>query len=426
MRDPALARFEALYGPEFGHGLPIETNRIDKALAALGDPHLRAPPVIHVAGTNGKGSTIAFMNAIAAAHGKTVHAFTQPHLIKLNERFQLAGAPVTDEALIDAAERIAATGVQLTQFEAQTAAAFLLFAEHSTDLALLETGMGGRDDATNVIARPKAVALTPIAHDHVDVLGPSIADIAAHKAGVLKRNAIAICARQQNQARDVINAIAEGKGVRVLHQGEDWDAYPAHGRLVVQTETRALDLPLPALAGAHQIDNAGLAIATLLAANLFPLEDAAVARALRSAHWPGRLQLLHTGALAQPVLEAGGELWVDGGHNPHAAEALARWAAQMHARRPLPLRLIIAMRARKDWRAFVDTLAPHAAHATTLWFGNGFVPANALAKAARDAGLDADTATDITDAIKNAPQLPATRFLICGSLALAGQALEQA
>ncbi len=274
MCDASLETFTALFGPEFGRGESFDLARLRGALAALGAPHENLPPTFHVAGTNGKGSTIAFMAAIAEAAGLRVHAFTKPHLLRLRERFRVAGAEIGDDALIAAAQRIACRAPGLSQFEAQVAAAFTLFAETPADLALIEAGMGGRDDATNLLTQPAMCVLTPIALDHQDALGPTLADIAAHKAGILKPGAPCVVARQQPEASAIIEARAGEIGARFLRQGIDWDAHASAGRLIVQTETRALDLPLPGLAGAHQADNAGLAAAALLYADIAALDDA--------------------------------------------------------------------------------------------------------------------------------------------------------
>ncbi len=420
--DLALAQFEALFGPEFGHGKSFDLACLRTALAALGDPHEKLPPVIHIAGTNGKGSTLAFLRAIAEAAGLSVHAFTKPHLLALRERFRVAGALVSDQALIDAATRVRRIAPDLTQFEAQVAAAFVLFAEAPADLVLLETGMGGRDDATNVITRPAATLLTPIALDHQDALGAALAEIAAHKVGIIKPGAPAIVARQADAAREIIEAHAAHIGAPLFMQGEAWDAYAAHGRLTVQTETRALDLPLPALLGAHQIDNAGLAAATFLLTRLAPISDDAFEEGMQNANWPGRLQPLTRGPLVRLAPYA--EIWVDGGHNAHAAEMLAREVQRMDAHRAAPLVLLIGMRARKDWSAFVETLAPRAAHVIALPLGDCGAPPEEIAQAARARGVSAETAPSLEAAIEKAAQLPAPRILICGSLLLAAQALQ--
>ncbi|HYD71820.1 MAG TPA: Mur ligase family protein, partial [Candidatus Binatia bacterium] len=318
MNDPVRERFERLFGPEFHHGKPFDLKLLRDALAALGSPQETLPPVVHVAGTNGKGSTIAFMSAIAEAAGLKVHAFTKPHLFQLNERFVVSSRFADDRALLEAAEDIARVEPRLTQFDAQVAAALLLFREHQAALALVETGMGGRDDSTNVVNTVAASVITPIGVDHQDALGSTLVEIAAHKAGILKTHAPAIIARQAPEALEVIEARAEAIGAPLFRCGVEWDAYASHGRLVVQTGTRALDLPLPALQGRHQIENAGLASAALLLSGVVSLDESAFASGVENAAWPGRLQPLTRGALSAPVRAGGGEVWVDGGHNAHA------------------------------------------------------------------------------------------------------------
>ena len=359
MPDPAQTTFNTLFGPEFGHGKPLNLAPLKRLLEALGAPHANLPSVIHVAGTNGKGSTIAFMRAIAEAAGLRAHAFTKPHLFALRERFVIAGETANDATLIDAAERVHGVEPGLTQFDAQVAAAFVLFGEAPADLALLETGMGGRDDSTNVIARPAASIITPIALDHQDALGGALADIAAHKAGILKRGAPAFIARQAPEAMTVIEEEAEHVGAPLFRCGVEWDCFVSAGRLFVQTETRALDLPLPTLAGAHQIDNAGLACAALIG-SAHAINDDAFAAGIASARWPARLQLLTRGPFSAPIRAQCGEVWVDAAHNAQATAALARWAAAMQSRREAPLIVIFAARARKDWAVALKPLASEA------------------------------------------------------------------
>ncbi|MEJ0058395.1 MAG: Mur ligase family protein [Terricaulis sp.] len=422
--NPALNRFRDLFGPEFGHGRSFDLARLRAALDALGAPHEKLPPVVHVAGTNGKGSTIAFLRSIAEAAGLRVHAFTKPHLLHLRERFRIAGALATDDALIAAAERVAHVSTELTQFEAQVAAAFLLFSETPADLTLIEVGLGGRDDATNVIPPPRLAVITTISLDHQDALGESIEEIAAHKAGILKPGLTAIIARQPEAARAVIEAEAAHVGATLLQQGAAWDAFPNNGRLVAQTLERALDMPLPTLFGTHQVENAGLAIAALLALDDARFTSAAFAKGVAQASWPGRLQPLTRGVFAEAA--HGAELWIDGGHNVGAAHALVSALGLMQRKRPAKTALIIGMRARKDWRAFVTTLAPSAARVVAVPLGDEGAAPEALAQCARDAGALASTAPDLTNAIGAALSSGAERILICGSLLLAGEALRDA
>lgn len=421
MADRALEAFERLFGPEFGHGKTFDLNALRVALSALGDPQRKLPPVIHVAGTNGKGSTIAFMRAIAEAAGLHVHAFTKPHLFALRERFVVAGVEADDDALIANAERIHAVAPNLTQFDAQVAAAFLLFSETPADLVLLETGMGGRDDSTNVIERPTVSVITPISLDHQDALGASIGEIAAHKAGIIKRGAPVFVARQPDAARQVIEAQAERLGAPLHRLGVEWDAYANAGRLVVQSETRALDLPLPALHGAHQIDNAGLACATLM--HVLDFSDDAFATGVQSARWPGRLEPLTRGALSAPVRASGGEVWVDGGHNADGAAALARALRKMDDKRPAHVVAIIGMRARKDADTFVGAIAGAVDEIISVPLSEAHIAPLMLVAIAGVMGVAASTAPSLAAAMQNAAQLPAPRLLICGSFLLAAEAL---
>lgn len=423
MTDTALHTFERLFGPEFGHSKSFDLARLRTALAALDAPHENLPPLIHVAGTNGKGSTIAFLRAIAEAAGLRVHAFTKPHLHRLNERFLIAGVHASDDALIGAAERIAAVASGLTQFEAQAAAAFLLFSETSADLALIETGMGGRDDATNVIRWPLMSVITPIALDHQDALGATLKEIAAHKAGIIKRFAPVITARQPPEVMEVLQEHAAHADVELWRAGVEWDAYESGGHFMVQTETRTLDLPLPTLAGPHQVDNAGLAIAALLCSPL-NIDENAIAAGVRNARWPGRMQALMRGELAANAIAGGAEVWVDGGHNAHAAQAIARALEKRNATRPARTAFVIGMRARKDWRAFLDALTVRGAIVIALPLDDESADPAELAGYAHTLGADAYTAPNLQNAMSAALSYGAQRIAICGSLLLAGEALR--
>lgn len=423
MNDPAQERFDTLFGPEFGHGKRFDLNKLRNALDALGAPQRALPPVIHVAGTNGKGSTIAFMSAMSEAAGLKVHAFTKPHLFQLNERFTVSSRFADDRALVEAAEDIARADPALTQFDAQVAAALLLFREHAADLTLIETGMGGRDDSTNVIEAPAACVITPIGLDHQGALGATLSEIAAHKAGILKTGAPAIIARQAPEAMEFIERHAEAIGAPLFRCGVEWDAYASHGRLVVQTEARALDLPLPALNGRHQIDNAGLACAALLLSGAVSIDDAAFAAGVENVAWPARLQPLTRGAFSAPIRAIGGEVWIDAGHNAHAAAALARALGDMKTRRGGASIAIIGLRARKDAGAFIAALAPATAQIIAVPLSEAHVSPDELAALAREHGADAQTAPSLTAAMQIAAQLPAPRVLICGSFVLAAEVL---
>jgi dihydrofolate synthase/folylpolyglutamate synthase len=398
-------------------------NLLRGALDALGSPQLALPPVIHVAGTNGKGSTIAFMSAIAEAIGHKVHAFTKPHLFQLNERFVVSSRFADDRALLEAAEDVARAEPRLTQFDAQVAVALLLFREHAADHVLLEAGMGGRDDSTNVLDVPGLKVITPIGYDHQDALGSSLKEIAAHKAGILRPNSAAVVARQPDEAREVIEARANELGVLLYRQGVDWDAYVSNGRMVMQFDERVLDLPLPSLHGRHQIDNAGLASAAFLAIYGASLTDEDLAKGVESAHWPGRLQPLTRGSFSSPIRAVGGEVWVDAGHNADAASALARALNDMKARRGGENTVIVGLRKRKDAAAFIGAIARCADRIIAVRLIEEHVEPDQIASLAHQLDRHAQTATSLSEAMQNAAQLPAPRVLICGSFLLAAEAL---
>lgn len=421
MSDAALQRFEALFGPEFGHEKAFDLARLQATLDALGNPEKRLPHVIHVAGTNGKGSTIAFMRAIAEAAGLRVHAFTKPHLLTLNERFVVAGEIVSDAALIATAERVAAISTEITQFDAQVAAALLLFSETPADIALIEVGMGGREDSTGVVL-PEVSVITPIALDHMDALGTTIAEITAHKAGIIRERRTVVVARQIEEAMHVIEAEAARLGAPLHREGVEWDAFVNAGRFVVQSEWEGVDLPLPSLTGAHQISNAGLAISALMIAGL-PISNDNFARGIANARWPGRLQPLTRGTFSAPIRAKGGEVWVDAGHNAHAGAALARALNAMRVKRDATTIAIIGLRARKDADAFVGALAAGVDQIIAVPLDEAHVAPEAIAASAGAADVEASTAPSLAAAMKNAAQSPAPRVLICGSFLLAGEAL---
>lgn len=424
MRDLVQETFERLFGPEFGHGKPFDLTLLRNALEALGSPQNSLPPVIHVAGTNGKGSAIAFMSAIVEATGLKVHAFAKPHLFLLNERFTVSSRFADDRALLAVVEDVARVEPRLTQFDAQVATALLLFHEHQAALALIETGMGGRDDSTNVLYAPTACVITPIGLDHQDALGATLAEIAAHKAGILKPGAPAIVARQAPEAMAVIEKRAAEIGALLFRCGSEWDAYASQGRLVVQTHTRALDLPLPALQGRHQIDNAGLACAALLLSEAVALEESAFAAGVENAAWPGRLQPLTRGALSAPVRGVGGEVWVDGGHNAQAAQTLARALGDMRRRRGAPTIAIVGMRARKDTDGFIGALAGAVDHVIGVTLAEAHVAPAMISAICNAFDVASSEAPSLEAAMQNAAQFPAPRVLICGSFLLAAEALQ--
>ena len=400
--------------------IDLSLDRLRRCLDALGNPERRLPPVVHVAGTNGKGSTCAFLRAIAEAAGQRVHVYTSPHLVRFHERIRLAGRIVEEAVLAAALEEVEAAngGEPITVFEITTAVALLLFSRVPADLLVLEVGLGGRFDATNVVDRPAACAIASISMDHTDFLGDTLAGIAGEKAGILKPGIPAATGRQPPEALAVLEAEAARLGTPLLARGREWEAEWAEDGLLYRDARGTLRLPRPALPGPHQADNAGLAITALRAWNPAWLTEAALARGLASATWPARLQRLQ-GRLAQG-LPPGWELWLDGGHNAGAGEALAE---QLRHWADRPLHLIVGM---KKSKAVADFLAPLLPFATTLWAvaepGQHLaVPPGEIVAAS---GGIARPGPRVADALR-ALQGPPGRVLICGSLYLAGEVLKE-
>ncbi|MFN7107142.1 MAG: bifunctional folylpolyglutamate synthase/dihydrofolate synthase [Brevundimonas sp.] len=418
--DPVSERLRARHPQR----IDLSLERMRVLCAALGDPQHKLPPVIHVAGTNGKGSTVALIRAIAEAAGLKVHAYTSPHLVRFNERIRLAGKLIEDEALNAILDRIEAvmadTNSEATVFESTTAAAFLAMAETPADLAIIEVGLGGVLDATNVIERPLLSVITPVDYDHAEFLGTDLAGIASEKAGVLKAGAPAVIARQREKAMAAIERRAADVHARLTVLGVDFDAWAERGGLAFQTAELFMDLPAPALAGAHQIDNAALAVA---AAVELDLPEAAIAEGLKAVRWPARLQRISAGPYGEAARAAEAELWLDGGHNPHAAKALAAFLAERQARAPRPLALICGMLSNKDAGGFFAALKDSQATVFTVGFDGASADPAALAAVARGHGLAATPAGSVGDALDLALRLGAGRIAICGSLYLAGEVL---
>ena len=402
--------------------IDLTLDRVWRLLAALGHPERALPPAIHLAGTNGKGSTLAFLRAGLEAGGQRVHAYTSPHLARFHERIRLSGALISEEALTEALDECEAAngGEPITYFEITTCAALLAFARTPADWTLLETGLGGRLDATNVIDAPRLTIVTPISRDHEQFLGDTVAKIAFEKAGILKRGTPCIVGPQPEEAMEVIERQAARLGVPLLAHGQHWHAWEERGRLVYQDERGLLDLPLPVLPGAHQIDNAGAALAALR--HLGFGEDACEA-AVTGAEWPARMQRLRRGPLAESA--PGAELWLDGGHNASAGEALARHLARLPAR---PTHLICGMLNTKDLGGYLAPLAGVAESLTAVSIPGeaNTLTAEATAAAAEAAGLPARTAESPAAALAAiAADAPDARVLICGSLYLAGAILRE-
>ncbi len=418
--------------------IDLSLGRVERLLAKLGDPHKRLPPCVHIAGTNGKGSVTAFLKAMLEASGARVHVYTSPHLVRFHERIALAGpdgrcAPIGEDALIDVLTRTQAINGadDITQFEITTAAAFLAFAEHPADVLLLEVGLGGRLDATNVIDRPVLSVVTPVSLDHSEKLGGTLAKIAYEKAGILRAGVTAVISQQEPEAEDVIRTEVSRLGANLVMWGEHFDAYEQRGRLVVQSEHELLDLPLPSLVGSHQIVNAGTAVAAALELRtLLPalgIDERAIEIGLAEVRWPARMQRLDAGPLPS-LLKPGSELWLDGGHNPAAGLALAQTVADLEERAPKPLYLIVGMMGLKDAGGFLMPFRGLARHVVTVPIPSAHETPHApeeLADAARALGMEAEVAGDIETALQHVDQLDAgpKRVLICGSLYLAGHVL---
>ncbi|MBI1264314.1 MAG: bifunctional folylpolyglutamate synthase/dihydrofolate synthase [Alphaproteobacteria bacterium] len=420
--EAGLARLARLHPKS----IDLSLGRIERLLGALGDPQKRLPPVIHIAGTNGKGSTAAFLKAIAEAAGERVHVYTSPHLVRFNERIVLAGEIVSDEALRAAFARCEAAndGADITFFEITTAAAFLLFAETPADRLILETGLGGRLDATNTIPDPQCTVITPVSLDHQAFLGDTIVQIAGEKAGIIKPGAPVICGPQDEAALMAIEAAARRWGAPIRVWDRDFTIRPEHGGLVYEEENLLWDLPAPGLKGAHQMANAAVAVA---AARVCGYGLEAVRAGVANARWPARLQRLTAGPLADIAKTGGAELWLDGGHNPAAAQALAAALGEMEAARERPLVLICAMSRNKDAQGFFAWFSTLAARVIAVSFSGGREGAHSaqsIAGAARQAGLPAQTAAGVSEAVHDALEdYDQPRIVICGSLYLAGEVL---
>lgn len=416
--DAILERLMALH-PKL---IDLTLGRMHRLLAALDHPERALPPVIHVAGTNGKGSTIAMIRAGLEASGKRVHVYTSPHLARFHERIRLAGALIDEPALAAVLKECeAANGKEpITYFEITTCAALLAFSRAPADYCLLEVGLGGRLDATNVVADPALTVITPVSIDHQQFLGDTLAEIAGEKAGILKPGAPCVVGPQDEAARDVIETRAARLGAPLLMHGQDWHISEERGRMTYQDETGLLDLPLPNLIGAHQVDNAGAALAALRALGV---SDAACEAAVSRAEWPARLQRLKSGPLVETA--EGCELWLDGGHNPAAGRALAEALGRLP---PRPLHIVCGMLDTKDVRGYLAELAPLAqgCHGVGIPGEKATLAAAQTVAFARAAGMPAQEAANVAEAVRDiAPNAPGARILICGSLYLAGRVLQE-
>jgi len=410
--------------------IDLTLQRLQKLLKKLGHPERKLPPVIHVAGTNGKGSTIAFMKAILEAAGLGIHTYSSPHLVHFNERIYLADKGlISNEELTELLEECeqANGSSAITFFEITTAAAFLAFSRHPADYVLLETGLGGRLDATNVIDEPAACTITQVDLDHQQYLGETIAEIAAEKAGILKAGAPATIGPQHDEVREVLERIGAEKKAPLFFANQDWQAYEQHGRLVFQNNSELLDLPMPGLIGQHQIVNAGTAIATIRSLGDDRITAKHFEAGLTNVKWPARLQKLGPGELHEWA-PAGSEIWLDGGHNPAAGQALAIGLAGLNDRSPRPLVLIIGMLNTKDpigyFQAFEDMA--HVVFTISIPNEENALSAEVLANIALQANLDAYPQSSVKEALNTAAEFcNAPRILIGGSLYLAGHVLAE-
>ncbi len=415
--DLILERMMALH-PKI---IDLTLDRMLKLLGALGNPQNNLPPVIHIAGTNGKGSTQAMIRAGLETAGKTVHAYTSPHLARFHERIRLAGELISEEYLTQVLDECYAAngGENITYFEITTCAALLAFSRTPADYTLLEVGLGGRLDATNVIGTPAATVITPVDLDHQQFLGETLSEIAGEKAGIIKRRVPCIVGPQQEAGLEVIEAVAARNMAPLSVYGQHWHAYREAGRMVYQDEQGLLDLPLPNLPGLHQVQNAGGAIATLRALGF---DNEACEGAVTNAQWPARMQRLKSGPLVEAAGEA--ELWLDGGHNPAAGYALAAVLGELPK---VPTYMICGMLKTKDISGYLRPLAPHVAglHAVSIPGEAATLPAATTAQFAQGVGMVAVEAADVASALSNIVQkAPQARILICGSLYLAGNILR--
>jgi dihydrofolate synthase/folylpolyglutamate synthase len=427
--DELIVRLSALHPRQ----IDLSLDRMHRLLAALDHPERRLPPVIHVAGTNGKGSTVAYLRAILEAAGLSVHVFTSPYLVRINECFRLGrnngGVLVDDDELrgtLEHCER-ANKGEPVTIFEIETAAAFCLFARHPADVVLLEVGLGGRLDSTNVIEAPLAAVIAPVSMDHTEFLGNSLTAIAGEKAAIIKRNVPVVCAEQAPEAMAVIEAQAKRMRASLHAAGQQWHVSVERGRLVYQDERGLLDLAAPKLFGRHQFDNAGLAIATLRAIDAFKIGMPAFEAGIVNAEWPARMQRLVSGALVDRG-PPGCEIWLDGGHNAEGGRVTAAALGDLEERVSRPLVVIAGMMANKDAGAFLANFAGLTRHimAVPIPDRGSAMPPDRLADAARALGMRVESAASVEAALQTLSRLAyevPPRILITGSLYLAGHVL---
>ena len=407
--------------------IDLSLDRINHLLELLGNPHKSLPPVIHIAGTNGKGSTLAFMRAIAEAAGLNVHAYTSPHLVRFNERIRINGKIISDQYLLELITEVEHVNgnAPITFFEITTAIALTAFSRISSDLVLLETGLGGRLDATNVISRPIVTALTPISHDHAGFLGNDLKNIAREKAGIIKSGVACITAKQEPSVLKVIKHTAEDKDAPLSIEGQDWWVAIKGNNLSIMSPEGQINPPLPNLVGPHQIQNAGLGIVTLAALGDKRINRQAVERGIKRADWPARMQRLTRGPLCEK-LPKNWELWLDGGHNPAAGEAIAATLGTITDR---SVHLIVGLLNTKSPVEFLAPLLQYSKSLTAIEIldSDSSFSANEILEVAKKIGFQAKKAKSISTAIRKIiteEKLP-SMILICGSLYLAGDILKE-
>jgi dihydrofolate synthase/folylpolyglutamate synthase len=420
---PEIAALLRSLNNPFLPGIQLSLSRMVELLAALGNPEKQLPPIIHLAGTNGKGSTLAFLRAIYEAEGYRVHTYTSPHLVRFNERVVIAGSEISDDYLRALLTQIhhVTHSIHCTFFEATTALAFLAFAENSADVVLLETGLGGRLDAMNVIAHPLASVITPIAFDHMDFLGNTLGAIAGEKAGIMKHGSPCFVGKQEPEAREVIKRKAREVELPLILHGRDWSYEAKEHGLELLSGTERWHLPAPALDGQHQYHNAALASVVAMGLPDLPVGEQSLVKGVASARWPARMQRLRHGALVEAWGNRG-EVYLDGGHNPHAAEAIRQWMIE----RQQPITLVLGMMKRKEANAFLAPLAPLVRQCFTVPIlgDDAFDPA-VLAQVARGIGMPR---TEACASLANLPEAMREcgdgALLITGSLFLAGEVLK--
>ncbi|MFK7902313.1 MAG: folylpolyglutamate synthase/dihydrofolate synthase family protein [Nitratireductor sp.] len=418
-------------------GFDLSLTRISKLLESLGNPHTKIPPTFHIAGTNGKGSTSAFLRAILEANGLSAHVHTSPHLVNWNERYRIGmidgGKFVSDKALEEAIETVSAAnaGQKITVFEIMSAVAFQLFAKNKADYTILEVGLGGRADATNVIKAPVATIITPVALDHQAYLGDTIEKIAFEKAGIIKQGVPVIVGQQTDGARSVIEDVANDINCNAYIARQDFDGYQQNGRFIYQDEWGLLDLPLPKLNGTHQIDNATLAIAALRHAKV-DVSATAFEKAMGTVYWPGRFERLQKAKLVSdlPASRADDfDIWIDGGHNPAAGKMLSNELAKLSSIDGLPVYLICAMLDTKDPSGFFDQFKDQAKKVITIPIPSSEAGINpkTLAELASNCGLKTEASTDVESALQAIAKIEKgkARILMCGSLYMVGEVLEK-